>query len=85
MSLKIINKLVNYIQEKLNVKEEDIIIKKIEFKDDCLYTIKLKIKDEIYVIDHFEPLRLIQDVNYGMDPSYQCCLFVEEHNHYITI
>ena len=85
MSLKIINKLVNYIQEKLNVKEEDIIVKKIEFKDDCLYTIKLKIKNEIYVIDHFEPLRLIQDVNYGMGPSYQCCLFVEEHNHYITI
>ena len=71
MSLKIISKLVNYIQAKLNVKEEDIIVKNIELKDDCLYTIKLKIKDEIYVINHFEPLTLIQDVNYGMGPSYK--------------
>jgi len=82
MSLKIINKLVNHIQEKLNVKEEDIFVKSIEFKDDCLYTIKLKIKDEIYVIDHFEPLRLIQDIT---EPSYQCCLLDEEKGHYITI
>ena len=82
MSFKIISNLVNHIQVKLNVKEEDIIVKNIEFKDDCLYKIKLKIKDEIYVIDHFEPLRLIQDVT---GPSYRCCLFVEEHNHYVII
>ena len=82
MSLKIINKLVNYIQEKLNVKKEDIIVKNIEFKDDCLYIITLKIKDEICVITHFEPLKLIQDV---MGPSYRCCLFVKEHNDYITL
>ena len=85
MSFKIISNLVNYIQEKLNVKEEDIIVKNIEFKDDCLYHIKLKIKDEIYVIDHFEPLRLIQDKNYVTGPSFRCCLFVEEHNHYVII
>ena len=40
MSLKIISDLVNYIQVKLNVEEEDIIIKNIEIKDDCLYSIK---------------------------------------------
>jgi hypothetical protein len=85
MSLKIISNLVNYIQAKLNVEEEDIIVKNIEIKDDCLYSIKLKIKDEIYVIDHFEPLRLIKDENYGMGPSYRCCLFVKEYNHYITL
>jgi hypothetical protein len=82
MSLKIISKLVNYIQEKLNVKEEDIIVKNIDFEDDCLYTIKLKIKDEICVITHFEPLKLIQDVT---GPSYQCYLLDEEKGHYITI
>lgn len=80
MSLKIISILVNYIQSTLNVKEEDIIIKNIECKDDCLYNIKFKIKDDIYVIDHFEPLKIIQGVNYGMGPSYQCCLLDKEHN-----
>jgi hypothetical protein len=40
----------SYIQSTLNVKEEDIIVKNIECKDDCLYNIKFKIKDDIYRI-----------------------------------
>lgn len=67
MSLKIITDLINFIKVKLNIDEENIIIQKIEIENDCGYVIDMKINGELYSIRHFEPLKMIQGVNYGMD------------------
>ena len=85
MSIKIISKLVNYIQGKLNVNEEDIIVNNITVENNCKYKISVNIKNEVYDIRHFEPLQIIQDVKYGMGPYYECCKFVKEHNHWVII
>ena len=85
MSLKIITNLFNFIKVKLDVDEETIIIKTIEIENECSYTIELKIKDELYSIRHFEPLKIIQGVDYGMGHWYDICLFNKEKNHYENI
>jgi hypothetical protein len=85
MSLKIIKELINFIIVKLDVDEENVIIKNIEIKDDCEYTIKLKIKDNLYSIRHFEPFLMVQNVNYGMGPVYDCSIFNKEKGHYEKI
>jgi len=85
MSLAIINRLVNFIQVKLHVDEEDVVVKSVEVVNDSGYTIELKVKNELYSIRHFEPLNPIRDVNYGMGYDYDCYLFDKEKNHYVKI
>lgn len=85
MSLKIITKLIDFIKVKLDVDDENIIIKNIEIKEDCIYIIDIKIKDDLYSISHFEPLKMIQGVNYGMGPWYDVYLFNKEQNCYNNI
>ena len=85
MSLSIINKLINFIINKLNINEKEIIIKTIKFDNDDVYTIEFKIYDDLYSIRHFEPLEMIQDVNYGIGYYYDCCIFDKEKDYYISI
>lgn len=57
----------------------------IEIENECLYTIKLKIKDDLYSIRHFEPLKQIQGINYEIEPWYDFYLFNKEKNCYENI
>ena len=85
MSLRIINKAINVIKDKLQVDEESIIINNIKFTDDCEYTIELKIYDNLYSIRHFEPLIMVDDVYYGHVYYYDCYLFNKEKGYYEDI
>ena len=82
MSLRIINNLVNYVKDNLGVDEKSVIIKTIEIVDDCIYTIELEINNNLYAIRHFEPLVMVQDVNYGHGFYYDCDIFNKEKGHY---
>ncbi len=85
MSLKIITELINFIKLKLNINEDDIIIKTIEIEDDWSYTIELKIKDDLYAIRHCEPLEIIINRDYGMGYYYDVSLFNKEKKYYENI
>jgi hypothetical protein len=86
MSLKIISKLIKFIQVTLNIREEEVIVKSIKFElEDNTYIIELKVGNEIYSIMHFEPLKMLPDVNYGMGPYYDCYLFDKEKGFYKQI
>ena len=85
MSLRIINEAINVIKNKLQVDEESIIINNIKFTDDCEYTIELKIYDNLYSIRHFEPLIMVQGVNYGHGYYYDCYVFNKEKGYYENI
>lgn len=84
MSLKIINKLIDYLKEKLNVTEDDIIINEMNIKYSCDYEIEMKIKDNWYRIKHFEPLHPIQGRNYGMGPWYELRM-MDRYGWYVKI
>ena len=85
MSLRIINNLINFICDNLNVLEDDIIIKKINIDNDNFYSIELKIDDKLYSIRHFEPLEIVQGINYGMGHCYDCSLFDKVKGHFVDI
>lgn len=74
MSLRIITKLINFIQNGLNVDEKDVLVKSIKYEDDrYYYSIHLEINGDLYSIKHFEPLDMIQD-----GPWYDCYKFNKE-------
>ena len=83
MSLRIITKLIDFIKDKLDV--DEVIIKNIEINNDCEYILELKIKDDLYSIKHFEPLKIIQGVYYGMGHYYDCYLFNKQNGNYDII
>lgn len=85
MSLRIITKLINFVQNGLNVNEKDVIVKTIKFKRDDYYNIHLEINGELYSIKHFEPLNMIQGVNYGAGPWYDCFKIDKETETYNKI
>lgn len=80
MSLKIITTLIDFIKVKLNVDEKNIVIKTIEIENECSYIIELKINKNLYSIRHFEPLKIIQGINYGMGVHYDVYLFNKKNN-----
>jgi hypothetical protein len=83
MSFTQITKLVQFIQNKLNVTEKDIIIRKFDF-DDGAYTIELFSNNKLYEIQHYEPLHMVDNVNYGMGPNYTCYVFDKDKNHFVS-
>lgn len=85
MSFKVITNLINFVKDNLNVDEDNIIIKNIEIDDNCEYTMKIEIKDNLYAIKHYEPLHTIKGINYGMGPWYDCYWYNEEQGHYIKL
>ena len=82
MSFEILTKLFNFIKGKLQVDEENIIIKTIEIEKDCFYTIEVQINDNMYSIRHYEPLQMIQGVNNGTGYWYELSIFSEEKGYY---
>lgn len=82
MSYRIISKLVKFMQIGLDVEIDSIIIKNIEIKDDCEYTITLQINDTLYKIWHLEELNMIQGVYYSMGPDYKMLVFDKEKEKY---
>ena len=84
MSLRIITKLIHYMREEFKADKEGVVIKTIEI-DDGVYTIEVIINEKQYSIRHFEPLKMEQDVNYGMGYFYDCCLFDKEKGHYVPL
>ena len=82
MSLRIINNLVNYVKDNLGVDEKSVIIKTIKIVDDCEYRLELEINNNLYAIIHFEPLVVVEGVNYGASPYYDCEIFNKEKGRY---
>lgn len=85
MSLKIIAKLLQFIQDKLHIGEDDITIKTIEIEHDCAYTIEMQIHGSLYSIRHYEPLPMKPHTHYGTGHWYNVSLFNPDKNHYETI
>ena len=86
MSIKIINKLFEFIKMNFDVCEKDIIVKNIKLSygdlceepEPCEYEIRFIIHDKFYSILHFEPFTMVKGVNYGEGPYYDCNLFDKE-------
>lgn len=86
MSLRILTNIIRAFKIGLDVvNDDDIIIKKIEIEDDCVYTIEIKFHDKMYSIRHFEHIKEINGVNYGHGPWYDCDTFDEQKGHYVRI
>jgi hypothetical protein len=79
MSVKTINDIILTFCLKMKTDVNSVIIKTIEIEHNSSYIMRLELNDELYSIEHYEPINMIQGVNYGNGPYHLYHIFDKKH------
>ena len=74
MSLRTINELITKFCDYTQFSKDDIKINSVIFDETDTYTIDIIIDNNIYKILHFEPIKMVQGRNYGM--NHNNCYYI---------
>ena len=75
MSIKTMNNILSTFCLRMETNLESVIIKTIDYDNKSTYNVLLELNNDLYSIRHYEPIIIIQGVNYGMGPYHQYEIF----------
>lgn len=89
-SSNMLGHLLEWFRTSLGLEESDVVIRSRHMcAEDGVYELELLVHNtDVYTIRHFDPCpivqeaKIMQEVNYGMGPYYECCLFRPDKNQF---